>query len=608
MVVSILRNFFQNNFSYKVVWLVVIFSILLSIIGTRYELAGGDLRNHPYIGILLTPFDHVRYGHYIARKFFLVVIAFLVFGYWLTTQRELLLRIKSNLKYIIIIGVSLFSSRILTYGFWFYNDDTRFFQYHLFAPTQPNYNPQGVWGPIGSHPIAIFLLVIRWFETNYSLYNTLGLFFYFLAGIVIFVLTNKLQNSKFVSLVAAVFFLTTPTYFQGRLLIGEIINSPFILSLVILSIYFLLQRFIPGALIFTAAALEYGIAKTYFIALPLTLFTIFFTGFTSNLSRAFIQKKALIFFLVALLLISLVYIPAFSIAPAAGSVGKIITFDKLIVFGDVLLAVTLQHSLSQPLVKYISLMLNQWIYTSASFGFLMIFNFAMVGLIAFFRGKKSAAKLITIGLSIIIPSAAIGSLMGVRVDRNVQKLVEYVINDPIPIGATAYGILPALGLTFILIGIGCLLKPKVFKIFALVLILINIFSSFLYDYRWLESPYAYPQRRYDEQLQQILPRDGIAKYVYVPPKERPFYQSVVTFGSIYQGDQKLYTYMDSDEFVSDLKRNSPPADHLYFLITSGKPKYKIYDYSNKIRNISYNKLEASLQSLTIELTPNHPEF
>ena len=46
-----------------------------------------------------------------------------------------------------------------------------------------------------------------------------------------------------------------------RGLIGEIINSPFVLLLVLLSFIMLSYKFIPGALIFAAAALEYGVAK-----------------------------------------------------------------------------------------------------------------------------------------------------------------------------------------------------------------------------------------------------------------------------------------------------------------------------------------------------------
>lgn len=592
----------------RLVWIVVISSILFSLFGTRIELAGGNLIDHPFYDLLLSPLDEVRYGHFVARKLFLVSVAFLVFSYWLIKQKNLLIKIKENIKYILFIGLSLFLSRILTFGFWFYNDDTRFFHFHLFAPTQPDYNPQGSWGPIGLHPIAIFLLVIRWFGTNYALYNSLGLFFYFLAGVAIFALVNKLQSSKLVSFIAAIFFLTSPTYFQGRLLIGEIINSPFILLLVVLAFYMLLQKFIPGALIFAATALDYGVAKTYSIALPLTLFAIFFVNSVKNLIKMRFtgSDKLMIFFVVAIWLISFIYLPAFYGAPSAQ--GKTLALDQLFVYGDVLLAVTLPHGLAYPLVHLLSLILNGWIYITAALGFLIIASLIIIAIFYYIRGKTLSVKLIIIGLSIILPTAAIASFMGVRIEHNVQKLVEYHNNIPTPSGATGYGIFPALGLTLILVGLGALVRKKTFVMMATFLILINIITSVAYDYKWWQSPYSYPQRRIDAQLKKILLRDGIPKYVYVPSKQRPLYQSVITFGSIHQGDQRLYTFDSPNDFVQKIKEDKAQKDHIYFLVTSGKPGYEIYDYSDKIRSIPLKFLSQQIELLTREFISKPVEF
>lgn len=603
---SILRQFFKKNFSNKLVWLVVISGILLSLFATRIELAGDDLINHPFYKALLSPFDDVRYGYYVARKLFLVVVAFLIFGYWLKKQRGVLQYLRNNFKYFIIIGLVLFLSRILTYGFWFYNDDTRFFHWHLFLPTQPYFNPQSMWGPIGLHPIAIFLLVIRWFGTNYALYNTLGLIFYFLAGVGAFALVDKLQNNKFISLAAALFLLTTPTYFQGRLLIGEVVNSPFILLLVILAIYLLLRKFLPGALIFAAAALEYGVAKSYFIVPTLTLFALFFVK---------PKSKSLFLFIAAIFLISFFYLPAFGVAPSSS--GKTLMLDRipdqLLVLGDVFLAQNLSYGFSYPLVHLLSLILNNWIYITITLGFLIIATILMIAVFSYIRGKTLTTKLTVIALSIILPTAAVSSFMGVRIDHNIQKLVLYSNNGNVPTGATGYGIFPALGLTLFLVGLVYLgkkkfLKQKLFITLTILLILQNIVASMAADYRWLISPYGYPQRQYDKQLQKILPRDGIAKYIYVPVSQRPFYQGVITFGSIYQGDQGIFVFMSPVDFSDTIKKEKAQKDHIYFLITAGKPKYEIYDYSDKIRNVSYDRFVSNLESLTNELVPKDAEF
>ncbi len=601
---------FFNKYSYKLVWLVVISSILFNLGATSYELSTkANLIDHYFYGIFLSPFDSIRYGHFIARKLFLVVIALSVFIYWLKKQKNVLQNARKNLKYILAIGLTLFFSRILTYGFWFYNDDLRFFHWHLFCPSQPICNIQGMWGPVGSHPIAILNLVLPWFGTNYTLYNSLGLFFYFLAGVAIFALISKLQKSKFISLIAAIFFLTTPTYFQGRLLIGEVINSPFIVLLVVLSFYMLFQKFIPGALIFAAAALEYGVAKSYFIALPLTLFALFFANSNPTGKKFIDQKKSIIFFVVAICLISFVYMPIFDRAPGGHTqLSEIFALDQLFVFGDVLLAVTLPYGFSYPLVHLLSLTLNNWKYITIALGFIIVAVFAVASLISILSKKIFSAKMLIIGLSIILPTAAVASFMGVRVEHNVARLVEYHKNSLGPLGATGYGIFPALGLVFVLMGLAHLVSKRTFKVSAIILIFINIVTSFSFDYRWLMSPYSYPQRKYDEQLQKILPRDGINRYIFVPGSQRPLYEGVRTFGSVFQGDQGVYTFMGKEDFVQAIKEDKVRPDHIYFLITNGKPKYDIYDYSEKIRSTPYNRLIPLIESLTIELTPKNVEF
>ncbi|MFH1827140.1 MAG: hypothetical protein ABH812_01745 [bacterium] len=601
---NLLKKLIKKN----LIWLLVIVPIILSIIGTKYELAGFNIKNHFLWGPLLSLFDNIRYGHYIVRKFFLVIIAFSVFIYWLKKQNNVFSFFQSNFKYLAIIGLTLILSRVLTFNFWFYNDDTRFFSWQIYAPTLPNYNPQAHWGPYQSYPIAFFLLLISWFKTNYALYNILGIFFYFLAGTAIFALGNVIQKNKFVSLMAAIFFLTTPTNFQGRLLVGEIVGAPFTVLLILLSFYLLLRKFVPGALIFAAAALEFGVAKTYIMALPLTLFSIFFVFNRSIKNNVKISKKSLYFLIISVIAISLVYLNTFLGVVPKSRLFDVGIFGKLIIFGDVLLAVTTPLILTQPLVKLLNFLLHNWIYLTTVLGFIVALVFSLIGLIAFLKKKFLATKLIFIGLSIILPTALISSLMGVRIDHNIQKLVEYVINTPIPTGATGYGILPALGLSIILISIGTLFNNKTFKVLAISLILINIVSSYIYDFRWARSPYGYPQRRFNVQLQKSLSRDGTKKYIFVPASQQPLFQGINTFADVFQGDQVYYRENDPDTFVATLKKENPPADYIYFFVTSGHPKYDVYDYSDKIRDIPFDKLSLELKSLIEELIPKKTVF
>jgi hypothetical protein len=593
---------------HNLIWLVVLVPILISLLGTQYELAGFDIRNHFLWGIILSPFNNLRYSNYIIRKFFLVTIAFFVLVFWLKKQKTILPALKNNYIYLVAMGLILVISRILTFNFWFYSDDLRFFNWQLYAPTLPHFDPQSHWGPYQTYPIAFFLLFINIFKTNYTLYNILGIFFYFLVGIAIFTLGNILQKNKFISFIAALFFLTTPTNFQGRLLVGEIVGSPFAILLILISLCLLLKKFLPGSLIFAAAALEFGVARTYIVALPLTLFAIFFIFNQADQGKVKVSKRALLFLVVSVIGISLLYLNSFLPAVPKSRLLEGGVTGKVAVFGDVLLAVITPLSLSQPLIKLLNPLLHNWVYLTTALGFLSALVIFLIGLAALIKKRFFAAKLITIGLSIVLSTAFISSLMGVRVDRNVLKLAEYVINSTIPTGATGYGILPALGLSIILIGVGLLVKNKIFVVLSLSLIIVNITSSYVYDFRWMRSPYGIPQRKFNDQLQNILFRDGIKKYIFVPPSQQPFYQGINTFADIFQGDQVFYRENDLDTFVKTIAKEKPPADHIYFLSTNGYPKYDVFDYSDKIRNVPTNKLSQTLRSLLQQLIPKRTEF
>lgn len=594
-----LLDYFRKNLGIKLIWVIVVSSILLNLDATRYELTSNyNLIDHPFYGIFLSPFSDVRYGHYVARKFFLVLVALFVFVYWAAKQKNILRLLRANLVYIIFIGSFLLLLRILTYDFWFYNDDLRFFQFHLFAPTQENFNPQASWGPIGLHPVAMFLLVIRWFGTDYFLYNSLGLLFYFLSSVAIFTLSRKLQLGKFVATAAAIFFLSSPTYFQGRLLIGEVINSPISLLLVLLSILMLLNRFLPGSLIFAAAALEYGVAKTYFIALPLTLFVLFLLPKRSSLLQI-LKERRLVAFIISIWLMSLVYLQTFARAPSSS--GKSLGIDQLYVFGDVLSSVTVPLWVSYPLVHLLNLVLNGWIYITFGLGMLVLVFFVLSWLFFIVRKQTVGSRLVLIGLSIILPTVAVGSYMGVRVDHNVAKLVSYQLTGQIPGGATGYGFFPTLGLTFILLGFATVVKRKGFRVLLAILILFNTIISVSSDYKWRNSQYSLVQRRYNEQLEKILPRDGIDRYIFIPSKERVFFENVRNFGSVYQGNHGFFVFLDAKDFAKALEDKGDKNVHIYFLSSKVGSDYKIDDYSDKIRSTSFSNLPKVIEQVSLSL-------
>ena len=78
-------------------------------------------------------------------------------------------------------------------------------------------------------------------------------------------LFNKFQKNKTLSLLVAIFFITTPTYFR---VVWEILSwtgTGFSLILIIIAFYLLISDFWPGVLIFAAAILEWDLGRTHFI-------------------------------------------------------------------------------------------------------------------------------------------------------------------------------------------------------------------------------------------------------------------------------------------------------------------------------------------------------
>ncbi|KKQ18445.1 MAG: hypothetical protein US31_C0004G0007 [Berkelbacteria bacterium GW2011_GWA1_36_9] len=522
------------------------------------------------------------YGwQYLANKFFLVVVAFLVLGYWLFRNPKVLKSIRPNLIYLAVISLSLLMARIFTFEGWFFHDDFRMIT-AIF-----NRSPIGILYP--QYPVGILYLVADWFGGNYYLYNTLGLLGYFVSGTMIFAIGNILQKKKYVSLLAAIFFVTTPTYLQEKLLIENMIGDGLIMLLFLISFYLLLRNFISGSVIFAAAALEFGVARTQFIAAPLILAGLFF------LPKILKQKKKIIL-LLFFPAISLAYLPVLfthhSITRNEYNINHIINIFK--VFGDMLSSITVPFAFNYSIVYGLAILLHKWQYITIALGYLIIFLVLLSSFILYLKKKFLAAKLLFLGFIIITTATFPAVIAGVRVDRAVDKFVDYNLSSLLGSNmgtrtATAYGFFPSIGLVLVAIGLGTLLKPKLFKIILSAIIVINIISSVYLDWNWAEYWGRHNQKMVT-QLEKILPKEEKTQYVYVSSKQRFLWQGVKNFQEIFRANQKITTLQSAKDFSKEILKVQPSPNQLYFLVEDWS--YNIYDYSGNLRELSQEQLNS----------------
>jgi hypothetical protein len=534
------------------------------------------------------PFNNIRYGQYIAQKLFLVLIGLIFFIYWIIKKNNIFKILKKNIIPIALIAIVLFITRIYSYQHWFYRDDYYIIQQFM-DKTLLNGTINNQYIPCcgtGYYPTAVVYLIMHWFTNNFFLYKTFGLVLYFFLGITVFAIAKKIQNKSIIALLAALFFITTPTYFQETLLVGEFIGDAFALLIYLFSVYLLLDDFIPGTIILAAAALEMGLTRTHFIAVPLILLGLLFVPR--------IQKnKKLLLSLITIPLISLLYVPIL-MTSQANTYGTILpSFEKILVIFDSILSISVPFSTIKGIVYS-----SQWFfvnptYVTVALGFILISILSLITLILFIKKNYKVAKIFLIGLISLIAADIVPAMWGIRVNQDVKTLTSYYLDNKIPSGATGYGLFPSIGLVFIFIGFSYLIKPKLFKILAIFIIVFNMLTFITSDKEWINE-YSGKQRHVNDQLTAILPEDGKPKLIFVPQNKNHLYLGIIYYQQILRVNEPITEVTEPEKFIEEAKKQKIPKDHLYIL-NMNEDSWNIYDFSQRLRNVNPNKY---LQILT----------
>lgn len=530
------------------IWLIVITAILLNFYVTITLFRDGvtyDLHN--ILHWLFWPFDNIRYGNYLAKRFFLTGIAFAILIFQTIKNKKVTSLLHQNILFLFIMFLVLLITHIFSFGHWFYLDDYTFLAHWFTRIKDLQIIPCCAEG----YPaMGIMYLVMRWFGNNFYLYNTLSLVILYLIGIVLFMIANKIQKNRIVSLFASLFFLTLPTYFHMTMAMQEFTGDGFSLLLFVTSVYLLLSDYLPEALIFAAAALEFGLSRTYFISLPLLY-----------ISRFMNRDKWGILFV----LISFPYIPVLGTRAFAHGVNVVSSFSRSRYFmgiGNIIPQITIPYEIIRPLFLILNWFLDKFIYLTSFMGLLIILLLGLIALISYLKRKIAASKLFILGILIIFSSALFPPLFGVRIDV-IEKSVQNIVNSPTPTQSTAYGLFPGIGLFFIFLSFSLITKKSMFLKISLLLIIFNSLTVMKSDIVW-NNDISNRQRTINNFLTKILPKDGKTKIIYIP-KGGYIKRSVTNFLSTTLPDENVLIADDVVESENLFKTYNVTPDHLFEL-------------------------------------------
>lgn len=533
-----------------------------------------------------------QYGDFLIQKWMLVLIAFLIFGWWLRKQKNLLSSVKKYFPYVLIIAFVLIVTHLFSYQRWFEFDDFRVIGTHYDGLGTNRQEQMGLSNST-SYAIGMVYLVVRWFGTNFELYNTLGLIFYFLTSVTIFAIALNLSRNKFIALLAALFFATSPTYWRQILQMQEFIGDGFSSLLFALTIFQLVKGFYPGAVLSAAAALEFGLSRTHFISVPLFLMTLFLAP------RNGVLKKNWFIAFIAFPIITLFYFPIFveAFPESVDQVNLAANFTHLLRIADSVFAVSVPHEIAFQVIWFLRWLFDTRSNVSVALGIILICGILLLSFWLFRKGKILAGKLVLVGIITVVAAIALPTLSGIRIIQNLKDLtIQY--DDMFPTAPTSYGVFSTLGMMFIVMGLGQVIRRKLFNKIMILLIIINGVTLIKSDMAWAKI-YSTPERAINPQMEQLIPADGKPKVVFTPPPTQILSRYIDHFYQLHRIKEPLYIQNDAQGFIDYINKYQPDSDHVYAFVMDIKT-YEVTDMSEKIRNYSTDELTPELLKTTFK--------
>lgn len=520
--------------------------------------------------------DNIHYGKYIFKRGFLVLVSAGAVFYYLIPLKKFGGKLKANLASILIIFAVLLIARALSFGGWFGGQDARTFT--------EGPDLQYVENPY--YPMLPYYLARHLFGTNFVGYNALGLLSYFLAGLVLYWLINWWSENKLASLLGALFLATTPTFFNDTLNMTEFMGDGFALFFFLVALYFLAKKFYAGSVLLAATAFEFGISRTSFTVLPLSVAAfLFFPKFSF--------KKITLPLILALVLWPLLFLfnnwTVFYYSPThfnnfANPLTNYPLQEVILKFFTTILGTSIPHQFLPPLLKLVE---------APVLGFLFILSIGLLGLV-FWKKNNLVAKMLLLGLVVACGSAIAPTLYGLgRLMQDVTQLTSQ-FRDNLPTSYTVYGTFPAFGMALVITALYLSARSVRTKAFAFLLICLVLTTNavfFIRSEQLVVRKRARPLKQMISQLSVFLPDDGKVKLVFVPEnqKDRALYDALNTYTMVFFRGRIILRTDSPSDFVKLRDKNSLTNDQLYFLARS-RSSYLIYNFSGNLRAVPKNSL------------------
>ncbi len=573
-----IQNSKDNFYIWSIISLAIVINVLLVL---HFTLIYSHTTAAP-----LPILDTIQHGRYIAKRIFLMLVALGILIYWLKPFGVSANNFKKQLVPILIILVVGLSAHFLNFKLWFNYEDWRAFQ-------ESNQGLQFVENPY--YAVMPYYVTMLFAGTNFAPYMGLGLFAYGLCGIAIYWLLNLIQSNKTISLLIALFFVTTPNYFQDMLNMAEFIGDGVSLLLFILSIYLLIKNFYAGAVIFAAAALELGVSRTNFIAIPLLITGLLFT--LKDKTNVFFRNLAFLYFPVLFVIAK--WTVDYTAYNAFNDPLKNYPFWQVILkFFTMTFAMTIPHEFIGIFIRLSQIFFRDSSYIAPLLGMVIFILLTLLVIIFYCKKNALAAKILFLGMVILAGSSIAPTLYGLeRLMQDVSKLT-LQFTDNFPNRYTIYGSFPSLGASLILAGVVLFLFSKKTKYVLYVVLFYLVFSNILSSQNasiMAEATYAKPQKEMNQQLKTLLPFNGKQKLVFVPDnhKNRFLFNGISRYLPIYAPSEPIVVTFDRNVFMVQLKKLALSSNQLY-LLTHAQDSNKIYDFSNELRKVPKEKLADNL--------------
>lgn len=516
----------------------------------------------------------IQYGDFLVRKWPIVLVAILFLVFWVIRNWPTKEIIKSTTLPIVVIALVTFSVHFFSYERWFEFDDYRVIGTHHDVIGTPRQNYEMGLSNSDFYSIGMVYLVVRWFDTNFDLYNTQGLITYFFVGVVIYATIYQIQKNRVVALLVALFFVTSPTYYRQTLQMQEYIGDGFSTLLVAFSFFFLINKWYPSSVIFAAAALEFGLSRAHFVALPLVFLTLFRPPKIKS------QKIHWVLSVLSYPILTTLYVPLFlyHIPHSVDQEHWMNNWTNFLRVADSVFAVVIPHEIIYPLITQLWRLTSSFNYTSIILGFLIIFCFITASYWLWIKKHKTPWLLFTVGGVMTVAAITMPTLSGIRVIYAVEPLTSQYLT-PLPTAPTSYGIFSTFGMAFLIAGLGHLINRAVFLKCLIILIVLNSLMIIKSDREWARE-YSTPQRATNPQLAELIPENGKVKIIYAKDILSRY---VDLFYQMYRIKEPIYIQNDVNAFIELINKYKPQREDIY-IFTVDNRTYKIADLSSEVRD------------------------